>query len=215
MLSFFIMEPRNEFSCIRVNVDDMASLEEVSELYFTEREDERNEEDDSPWNDSSSESGEDEHYDDESEMFTGTSENDLSEKAKVRTFYENTCNCTLAEGDRPCSTTLSLDDYSDSGNNCHELSSLELDLVILGAIQSSLNCSNFSVSGRSESQRKRSRITFYYHGKRICKTSFLFLHCINKNRFCSLVKHYRKNGLTVRVHGNKKRLPSSTFSGGE
>ena len=86
------------------------------------------------------------------------------------------------------------------------------DLVLLGAIQSSLNCSDISVSGRSESQRKRSRITFYYHRKRICKKSFLFLHCINKNRFCSLVKHYRKNGLTVRVHGNKKRLPSSTFS---
>ena len=32
------MEPRNEFSCIRVNMDDMASLEEVSELYFRERE---------------------------------------------------------------------------------------------------------------------------------------------------------------------------------
>ena len=180
-------------------------------MYFTER-DERNEEDDSLWHDSSSESGEDERYNDESEMFTGTSESDLSEKAKVRTFYENTCNCTLAEGDRPCNTTLSLDDYSDSRNNFHELSSLELDLVILGAIQSLLNCSNFSVSGRSESQPKRSRINFYYHGKRICKTSFLFLHCINKTRFCRLVKHYRKNGLTVRVHGNKKRLPSSTFS---
>ena len=33
------MEPRNEFSCIGVNMDDMASLEEVSELYFRERED--------------------------------------------------------------------------------------------------------------------------------------------------------------------------------
>ena len=170
------MEPRNELNCIHLNVDDMASLEEVSELYFGEREDERDEEDDSPWNDSSSESGEDERYDDESEMYTDTSGSDMSEKAKVRTFYENTCSCTLAEGDRPCSTTLSFDDFSDSRNNCHELSSLELDLVILGAIQSSLNCSNFSVSGRSESQRKRSRITFYYHGKRICKKSFLFLH---------------------------------------
>ena len=145
-------------------------------------------------------------------MFTDTSESDLSEEAKVRTFYENTCNCTLAEGDRPCSRTLSLDDYSDGRNNCLELSSLELDLVILGAIQSSLNYSSFSVSGRSENQRKRSRITFYYHAKRICKKSFLFLHCINKNRLCSLVKHYRNNGLTVQVHGNKKRLPSSTFS---
>lgn len=55
-------------------------------------------------------------------------------------------------------------------------------------------------------------MTFYYHGKRICKKTFLFLHCLNKNRFCSLVKHYRKNGLSVRVNGNKKRLPSSAFS---
>ena len=166
------MEPRNEFSCIRVNMDDMASLEEVSELYFREREDEHIDEDDSPWSDSSSESGEDERYDEESEMFTDTSESDLSEEAKVRTFYENTCNCTLAEGDRPCSTTLSLDDYSDSRNNCLELSSLELDLVILGAIQSSLNCSSFSVSGRSESQRKRSRITFITTQKEFVRSLF-------------------------------------------
>ena len=119
---FFIMDPRNEFNCIRVNMDDMASLEEVSELYFGEREDECNEEDDSPWNDSSSESDEDECYDDECEMYTDTSESDLSEKGKVRIFYENTCNCTLTKDDRPCSTTLSLDDFYDSRNNCHELS---------------------------------------------------------------------------------------------
>ena len=55
-------------------------------------------------------------------------------------------------------------------------------------------------------------MAFYYHGKQICKKTFLFLHCLNKNRFCSLVKCYRKNGLTLRVHGNKKRLPSSAFS---
>ena len=107
------MEPRNELNCIRVNVDDMASLEEVLELYFGEQEDEQNEEDDSPWSDSSSESGgdDDEHYDGESDMYNDTSESDLSEKAKVRTFYENTCKCTLAEGDRPCSTTLTLETF--------------------------------------------------------------------------------------------------------
>ena len=53
MLYFFIMEPRNEFSSICVNVDDMASFKEVSELYFREREDGRDDENDSPWNISS------------------------------------------------------------------------------------------------------------------------------------------------------------------
>ena len=38
------------------------------------------------------------------------------------------------------------------------------------------------------------------------------MHRLHKNRFYSLVKHYKKNGLTLRVHGNNKRLPSSTIS---
>ena len=38
------------------------------------------------------------------------------------------------------------------------------------------------------------------------------MHHLHKTRFYSLVKHYRKNGLTLRTHGNKKRLPSSAFS---
>ena len=42
--------------------------------------------------------------------------------------------------------------------------------------------------------------------------TFLFLHCIHRNRLYSLIKHYRKNGLTLRTHGNAKRLPSSTCS---
>ena len=86
----------------------------------------------------------------------------------------------------------------------------ELDFVILGAIQSSINCSDVSVSGRSEKHRKQLRMTFFYHSKRICRTTFLFLHCIGKNKFCSLLKRYKENGLSLRVHGNKKRPPSWT-----
>ena len=48
--------------------------------------------------------------------------------------------------------------------------------------------------------------------KEICLKTFLFLHCLSKFRFYSLVKHYRKNGLTLRTHGNSKRLPSSSSS---
>ena len=56
-----IMESLNEFSCMRVNMDDLASWEEVSELYFRAREDQSDQQvDGSPWDDSSSESGEDE-----------------------------------------------------------------------------------------------------------------------------------------------------------
>jgi len=55
-------------------------------------------------------------------------------------------------------------------------------------------------------------MAYFYHGKRICMKTFLFLHCIHNNRFYSLVRHYWKNGLTLCVHGNAKRLPRSLSS---
>lgn len=157
--------------------------------------------------------------DDLDDDFIEKLETDLSEKAKVTAFVtnitpKNDCvadYCKFGEGEKPCSASLALNDFVDSRNNCPELTSTELNLVILGAIQSSLNCDKVSTSGRSHKHRKQTRMN-YYHGKRICYKIFLFLHCINKNGFYRLVMHYRKNRLTVRVNGNKKRLPSSAFS---
>ena len=205
-----IMESyQTEVYSVCVNSEDDDAVREVAELYFETRDCDVNEDaSDSPVDDSDSENGEEPDEDEEFDF--DSSETDLSEKAKINTFYTNTCNCKLGESDQACSRSLSLSDFTDSRNNCHELSSTELDFVILGAIQSSLNCSNVSVSGRSEKNRKQLRMTFFYHGKRICRTTFLFLHCIGKNKFCSLVKHYRKNGLSLRVHGNKRRPPSWT-----
>lgn len=118
----------------------------------------------------------------------------------------------MGVGEMACSTTLSLDDITECRNNCSELSYAELDLVILGIIHSSLNCSETSISGRVEKNRQSTRMCFSYQGKRICKKTFLFLHCFQCFRFHSLAKHYKKNGLTFRTHGNAKRLPSSVSS---
>ena len=118
----------------------------------------------------------------------------------------------MGVGEMACSATLSIDDITECRNNCSELSSTELDLVILGIIHSSLNCSETTISGRVEKTRQSTRMSFSYHGKRICKKTFLLLHCLQYFWFHSLVKHYKKNGLTLRTHGNAKRLPSSASS---
>ena len=191
--------------CVKFGDED--GVCEVAELYFETRDcDVNGDASDTSVDDSSSESGEE--PDEDEEFNFDSSETDLSEKAKINAFYTNTCtcNCKLGESDQACSRSLSLSDFMDSRNNCQELSSAELDFVILGAIQNSINCSDVRVSGRSEKNRKQLRMTFFYHGKRICKTTFLFLHCIGKNKFCSLLKHYKENGLSLRVHGNKKRI---------
>ena len=188
-----------------VNSEDEDGVCEVAELYFETWDcDVNGDASDTSVDDSSSESSEE--PDEDEEFNFDSSETDLSEKAKINALYTNTCNCKLGESDQACSRSLSLSDFMDSRNNCQELSSAELDFVILGAIQSSINCSDVSVSGRSEKNRKQLRMTFFYHGKRICRTTFLFLHCIGKNKFCSLLKHYKENGLSLRVHGNKKRI---------
>ena len=57
-------------------------------------------------------------------------EAELSEKEKIEKFIADTCKCKLAEQGAACSTILSRDDFYDSRNNCHELSSADLDLVI-------------------------------------------------------------------------------------
>ena len=118
----------------------------------------------------------------------------------------------MGVGETACSTTLSLDDVTECRNNCSELSSAELDLVILGIIHSSLNCNETSISGRVGKNRQSTRMCFFYHGKRICKKTFLFLQCLQSYRFHRLVKQYRKNGLTLRTHGNLKRLQGSATS---
>ena len=201
---------RDESHFLNLESEDLDRLESLADSYFRTRE---NEEETS---DNDSDSSSDDECDKDNFEFR---EEDMelmdvhmTERAKVEKFLEETCHCKLGEDEKACSLSLTINDFIESRNNCLELSSTELDLVILGIIQSSLNCNETSVSGRVEKARQHARTEYFYHGKRICLKTFLFLHCIQKNRFYSLVKHYRKNGLTLRVHGNSKWLPSSACS---
>ena len=160
---------RAEVSYLHVVTEDVDSFDKVAELYFEARDNANDEEAyDSPWDkDDSSESGE-ESNEEEDSLCIISLELDLPEKAKVTAFVSTTCNCKFGEGEKSCSASLSLDEFVESRNNCHELTSTELDLVILGAIQSSLNCNEVSISGRSHKHRQQTCMAFYYHGKQIC-----------------------------------------------
>ena len=191
---------------VNFTTEDLVQSESVEEMYFKMREIEEDDEDDySDSNSSSDDEGDDADQDETVEIM----EIYETERSKVQAFYSETCKCKMGVGEMACSATLSLEDITDCRNNCSELSSAELDLVILGIIHSSLNCSETSISGRVEKTHQSTRMSFSYHGKRICKKAFLFLHCLQYFRFHSLVKHYKKNGLTLQTHGNVKRLPSS------
>ena len=178
---------------VNFTTEDLDQLESVEEMYFKMREI-KEEDDEDDYSDSSSDDEGDDTDQDEAVEIMEIYE---TERSKVQAFYSETCKCKMGVGEMACSATLSLDDITECRNNCSELSSAELDLVILGIIHSSLNCSETSISGRVEKTRQSTRMCFFYHGKRICKKTFLFLHCLQYFRFHSLVKHYKKNGLTL------------------
>lgn len=115
-------------------------MQSVSEVYFTARENEEQMVDSDSCDD----------LEDTQDFDFDFLEIHASAKTRVEKFYEEKCHCKLAADEKPCSTTLKVDEFVDCRNNCSELSSTELDLVILGAIQCSLNCNETSTSGRAE-----------------------------------------------------------------
>lgn len=54
---------------------------------------------------------------------------------KLKKFLQDGCGCTLGPKDGPCSQQFSEDIAMFNLNNCLELSTAELDLVILASIQ--------------------------------------------------------------------------------
>ena len=92
-------------------------------------------------------------------------------------------------------------------NNCFELSNDEIDLVILASIQA------FTHRESSGTKRERSpRCSFYYQSVPICKEMFLHFYGLSDARFRPLKEHYQNHGVSLRTHGNTKRLPHNTLS---
>ena len=74
----------------------------------------------------------------DSDLEFESSELDTSERSKVEAFVRKTCECSLGNNGKPCSSTIRLVEIIDCRNNCAELNSTELNLVILGMIQSAI-----------------------------------------------------------------------------
>ena len=83
-----------------------------------------------------------------------------------------------------------------------ELSSTELNLVLLGALQSHMNLS---------SDKKRHHVSYFFRGVQVCKETFLFVYCIGKSRLENLKAHLKRYGAVPRIHANTSRLPKNVL----
>lgn len=120
----------------------------------------------------------------------------------VKTFQESDCGCSHGKNRKPCSKSLRFQDVTEHRMQCVELTSAELDLVIMGAIQSQT---------KSDFGKKRPQTNYFFKGQQVCRTTFQFLYGVGKERLTNLKKHVCENGLIARRHGNTKRLPHNVL----
>ena len=123
----------------------------------------------------------------EGQLLNNTAENDNSVESSVmssfgdestdpysvsvKTFQERNCGCSYGRNKEPCSRSLQFQDVVEHGMQCVELTSDELDLVIMASIQSET---------KTTSSKKRSRTNYFFKGQQVCRNTFQFLHEVGK-----------------------------------
>lgn len=158
---------------------------------------------------------EDEQTDSDAEVSTERSqgfdvslrEEDAKEARLMDLFITEGCKCTLGPKKQPCCQTLNRETIVCTRNNCLEMSTVELDMLVLA----NLGAHRHENASKSDNI-KRTPVDYYFGGNRVCKDTFLFVHGIGPKRYKNLVAHFDKNGLISRMHGNTKRLPANTIS---
>ena len=128
--------------------------------------------------------------------------NDIFEKTAK--FLQDGCRCQLSCKGGPCSEQFSIETVLVNLNNCLELTSGELDLVILANIQAFTH-----IDYVGEKRNRSPRCSFHFQGRQICKDMFLHLYGVGYNRFRRLKDHYEQHGICQRTHGNSNRVPDN------
>ena len=121
------------------------------------------------------------------------------------------CSCRYYH-DGPCSSMFLVEEFEGIWCCYFEMNREELDIAILAQLSCGMHLSDITLHGRKEgTQRKAQRTDFFYHGQRICRDTFKYMHGIGQDKLNALIRHYKVNGITPRRHGNAKRLPSNAL----
>ena len=124
------------------------------------------------------------------------------EKQHVCKFMTQTCGCKLGPKLTPCSNVFSRENIIDQRERCFELEKFELDMVVLGQLQAFQR--NVSTD---ESTQRNTYMEFLFHGRRVCRETFMFLHTLSQKKYRTLLVHYSNAGLVSREHGNLHSTP--------
>ena len=90
----------------------------------------------------------------------------------------------------------------------------ELDLAVLSKLACGIHLDQFTKKSKQKEQteRRASRTDYFFHGHKICRDFFKFMHSISQDRLTALIQHYKQSGVTPRIHKNAKKPPKHSYS---
>lgn len=90
---------------------------------------------------------------------------DVTDRQKVDLFLQRGCGCLQGTEKENCSSRYSLEEVLNHRQLCLEMSSPELDLVLLSQLEACTRQDDLSRSGRQSKKRKRTRTDFTFQGR--------------------------------------------------
>ena len=129
---------------------------------------------------------------------------DLS--AEIKGFR---CSCQFGLQNNPCYENFDFMQILQ-----HKLSCLEIDFYNSESVNylnehliakiDALCCDSAKTqkSHNKNTERKRVKCNFLFHGQQVCQTTFLFIHNIGKKRWKNLMKRWHNTGVEIHTHGN-------------
>ena len=120
----------------------------------------------------------------------------------LKIFLRTGCGCKMGPNGLSCVSLFSREDFVDCRDSFLELTKEEKDMFLL----------SFFAMTRLPKKHvdKKSLQPFKIYDKSVCKITFLYLLNISKHKYQNIADHYLENGLVIREHGNKSRLPHKT-----
>ena len=89
-------------------------------------------------------------------------------------------------------------------------------MLVKGHIISHLHDSDVtcnSISHRHFPQlRRNTSMSFYHRGNKICRNTYLFLHCMGKKKYENIKASVTQVGILPRQHGNYRRVPHNALT---
>ena len=161
-----------DYTCLNssnISASFANDLQLVEELYFRTRDREISDNDENESSDSDREEESDENcsqaeFSQHADMIEWR-ESDVIENKKVESFLKVGCGCLQEVEEENCSNRFSVEKVLNHQQICLEMSSSELDMVVLALLEACTRQDENSRSSRQRRKRKRTHTYFTFEGK--------------------------------------------------